>query len=350
MFQLAKDIHITCSPLLLNNFAAFEKTKNMNTDLFLRILFYSSKIGISLARPLRASQNVDNIPIHNIFNDNPTIFGKSLTMIKQSNINFLHQCTSADGSVLLPYRDAIQRNSTSKPGTIIPRWYQHIINTVTCTNSWRLLSDYIRSPTSTVAVLPSAALSSTLITPLQRVSVPERNIRAGFWCAVWHTTTNSPIIGKAIYTAPTVLRFQHWIPIINTNDSSLPLTPTSRKLQLEECNGCSIHNDSIDHRRANAASYLDQFPCRIACKHNDAVKLIMRPTTTFTREKPLDFNTTLANLTSDIRASFSLATNATQVSHQHHQYERGTVQLSFLHNNTAHDFTSDTRTTKKTVF
>ena len=82
MFQLAKDIHITCSPLLLNNFAAFEKTKNMNTDLILRILFYSSKIGISLTRPLRASQNVNNIPIHTIFNENPTIFGKSLNMIK----------------------------------------------------------------------------------------------------------------------------------------------------------------------------------------------------------------------------------------------------------------------------
>src|SRR5437763_11171635 len=325
MFQLAKDIHITCSPLLLNNFAAFEKTKNMNTDLFLRILFYSSKIGISLARPLRASQNVDNIPIHNIFNDNPTIFGKSLTMIKQSNINFLHQCTSADGSVLLPYRDAIQRNSTSKPGTIIPRWYQHIINTVTCTNSWRLLSDYIRSPTSTVAVLPSAALSSTSTTPLQRVSVPERNIRAGFWYAVWHTTTNSPIIGKDIYTAPTVLRFQHWIPIINTNDPSLPLTPTSRKLQLEECTGCIAHKDVTDpRRRANTNSYLDQFPCRIACKHNDAIKLSIRPTTTFSQDKPFDVNTTLANLTSDIRASFFPATNTIHVPHQPYQYECST--------------------------
>src|SRR5437763_16533069 len=100
----------------------------MNTDLILRILFYSSKIGISLTRPLRASQNVDNIPIHNIFNDNPTIFGKSLTMIKRSNINFLHQCTSADGSVLLPYRDAIQRNSTSRwhnYSKMVPTHYQH---------------------------------------------------------------------------------------------------------------------------------------------------------------------------------------------------------------------------------
>src|SRR6266496_4632395 len=121
MFQLAKDIHITCSPLLLNDFAAFEKTKNMNTDLILRILFYTSKIGISLIRPLRASQDVNNIPIHKIFNENPTIFGKSLNMIKRSNIKFLHQCTSADGTVLLPYKIAIQRNSTYRPGTIVPK-------------------------------------------------------------------------------------------------------------------------------------------------------------------------------------------------------------------------------------
>ena len=239
-------------------------------------------------------------------------------MIKRSNIKFLHQCTSADGSVLLPYRDAILRNSTSRPGTIVPRWYQHIINTVTCNNSWRLSHNYIQSLTSAVAVLPPATLSFTSTTPLQQIPVPKRNIKAGFWCAVWNSITNFPITRKAIYTAPTVLRFQYWVLIINTNDLSLLLTPTSRKLQLEECNGCIVHNDSIDHRRANAASYLDKFSCRIACKHNDTVKLTIRPTTTFTHDKPFDFNTTLANLTSDIQASFFPATNTTQVPHQPH--------------------------------
>src|SRR5688572_33499100 len=105
LFQLAKDLHISFSPLLLTQFTAFTKTKSMNTDYIFCILFFASKLGLSLARPLRASQNVDNIPIYTLFENNPMAYGKYLHMIKRSNIQHLHQCTSADGTVLLPYRE-----------------------------------------------------------------------------------------------------------------------------------------------------------------------------------------------------------------------------------------------------
>ena len=169
----------------------------------------------------------------------------------------------------------------------------------------RIKEEFCRSASDSLSARPTTSAA-----PFQQVSVPQRNIRAAHWCATWNESTNSPIIGKAIYTAPTIFRFQHWIhvtaPTANTNTS---LTPTSRPLQLRECDGCSLNNDVVGHRRNNAAYYLDQFPCRLSCSHDKALKLSINPTTIFNREATLTFNTSMARLSADIRISFEHMAN-----------------------------------------
>src|SRR4051812_44468669 len=144
LFQIAKDINIPFSPLLLDNFKTFSKTKIMNTNLILRIISFASEIGISFARPLQASQSVDDTLIYTLFDNNSGLYSSSLHMIKRSSIQYLSQCTSADGSVMLPYRDAFKRNSVANPGTRILKWYQHIISHVCHNNSLRIKDEFIR--------------------------------------------------------------------------------------------------------------------------------------------------------------------------------------------------------------
>src|SRR5436190_23229856 len=190
LFQIAKDNNIPFSPLLVNNFSAFTNTKYIKTDYIFSVLLFSSSLGISLARPLQASRSVDYTPIYSLFCKNPSLYASSLSMIKRSNIQFLHQCTTSDHSILLPYRDAFSRNSFERPGTITPKWYQHIINYITHSSSFRITDDFI----------PSQRHSMTVSTNLSTVPVPERNIRAAFWCASWDDNNNSPTLGKAFYT------------------------------------------------------------------------------------------------------------------------------------------------------
>ena len=109
------------------------------------VLLFSSILGISLARPLQASRSVEYTPIYSLFCENPSLYASSLPMIKRSNIQFLHQYTSNDNSVLLPYRDAFTQNSAERPGTITPKWYQHIINKVTHSNSFRITDDFVQT-------------------------------------------------------------------------------------------------------------------------------------------------------------------------------------------------------------
>src|SRR5204862_1628202 len=121
--------------------------------------------GTSLASPLQASRSVEYTPIYSLFCENPSLYACSLPMIKRSKIQFLHQCTTSDNSILLPYRNAFSRNSTERPGTITPKWYQHIINQVTHHNSFRITDDF--TPSHHNSVIASTILST--------VPVPERN-------------------------------------------------------------------------------------------------------------------------------------------------------------------------------
>ena len=95
--------------------------------------------------------------------------------------------------------------------------------------------------------------------------------------------------------------------------------------------------------------YLNSFPCKYTCQHNNVLKLTILSTTRFDRSIILKFNTTLANLTSDIRASFQLssvtASSSQQNSLQSYNYSRNS--LIFKHNLTAHSITHNLRTAIK---
>src|SRR4051812_20992812 len=312
----------------------------MNTNLILRIISFASEIGISFARPLQASQSVDDTLIYTFFDNNSGLYSSSLHMIKRSSIQYLSQCSSADGSVMLSYRDAFKRNSNANPGTRTPKWYQQITSHVCHHNSLRIKDEFIHQ------LVPTNV--SSINRPFEQAPVPQRNIRAAFWCSTWDNNTQSPILGKAVYTHPSGLQFQHWIPIISvSNNTSTSLTPTSSRLQLKECEGCHFNNH-YTHQRTS--QYLDQFPCRISCQHNDALKLTIRPTTLFDREVTLKFNTTLANLTSDIKASFTPITVPSSQLPVSQSYEHGRVSLNFTNNSVAHNINTDTRTAIKSIF
>src|SRR4051794_17587142 len=340
LFQIAKDINIPFSPLLLDNFKTFSKMKIMNTNLILRIISFASEIGISFARSLQASQSVDDTLIYTLFDNNPGLYSSSLHMIKRSSIQYLSQCTSADGTVMLSYRDTFKRNSNANPGTCTPKWYQHITSHVCRNNSLRIKDEFIHQ-----LVLTNV---TSINRPFERAPVPQRNIRAAFWYSTWNNNTQSPILGKAVYTHPSSLQFQHWTPIISVlNNTSTSLTPTSSRLQLKECEGCHLNNN---YTRRRTSQYLDQFPCRISCQHNDTLKLTIRPTTLFDRAATLKFNTTLANLTSDIKASFTPITDQPIQRPISRQYEYGRVSLNFTYNSVTHNINTDTRTTIKSIF
>ena len=95
----------------------------MNTDLIFRIIFHAFNIGISFVTPFQASRSVNTTYIYSLFDDNSKLYSSSLHMIKRSGIQTLSQCTSADSSALLPYRDAFKCNSPAHPDTKLLKWY-----------------------------------------------------------------------------------------------------------------------------------------------------------------------------------------------------------------------------------
>src|SRR3954447_5642824 len=75
LFQIAEDLNIPFSPLLLKSFDVFSKTNIMNTNLVFCIIFYASKIGISFATTtLRASRSVNNTYIFTLFENNSGLY------------------------------------------------------------------------------------------------------------------------------------------------------------------------------------------------------------------------------------------------------------------------------------
>src|SRR5215213_7413793 len=93
------------------------------------------------------------------------------------------------------------------------------------------------------------------------------------------------------------------------------LTPRSRHLTLTECSGCPLDNSSTDTTRSTNSHYFNQFPCRICLPHNEVVKLNVLLKKKFSCDLPMEFNTTLTNITSDINACFNAPTNRLTIDH-----------------------------------
>src|SRR4051812_12125396 len=174
LFQIAEDLNIPFSPLLLKSFDAFSKTNIMNTNLVFHIIFHASKIGVSFSTTtLWALQNVDNTYIFTLFENNSGLYSSSLHSIRRPNIKTLNQCTSTDGTVLLQYRDVFKKNSQAHSGSRMPKWYDHLVVNTCHANSLRLREEFIQQQLSN---------NNSIITlPFNRFPVSERNIRVASW-------------------------------------------------------------------------------------------------------------------------------------------------------------------------
>src|SRR5436305_13894340 len=186
--------------------------------------------------------------------------------------------------------------------------------------------------------------------PFTRVPVSDNHFRAAFWCASWDSSTQSPILGKVIYTYKLDFHFQHWVPVLDYSSSTQSsLTLTSSKLKLRECEGCHLNANYIARR--TSTTYLNLFSCKITCAYNDVIKLLIIPTTRFDREITLKFNTTLFNLTLDIRAcyhsSLVMASSSPQFPLLSYNFSR--LALSFTHLVVTYHVNTDARFTVKSI-
>src|SRR3990170_454224 len=341
LYNIAQMLCIPHSPLLLRNFSAFTKTKIFRTDSLFRILFFSHRIGISFADPAEASLSVDHHPIYEFFHNNSTLFAKSLQSITRSNIQFLHQCSSADSSAMMYYKDAFHMNNPLlRASPITPNWYKHVIKQVAHPNSNRILSQFVRnSPTSC---------------PLNRVDTPSRNYRPSFWCAKWNLKTYQPIIGKAIYTDTKSFKYQHWSLATSSHPNTTRLTPGSQMLTLQRCSGCQLHNDT-NTRSSN--HYIHSFLCRIVTEHHNVIQLNVK---TLERFDPSSdsavFNSTYNNVTSDIHASFTTTPTLSSPSSSlipspsGDSFDDGQLSLSFIDNSSTRRINTQARAITKDIY
>src|SRR2546430_514789 len=144
LYQIAKDINIPFSPLLLECFKPFMKTTIMTTNLVFRIIYHAFNIGISFVTSLQALRSVEHTYIYTLFDNDSGLYSRSLHSIKRSNIHTLDQCTSADSSILLPFKEAFCRNNPSDhSGNRAPKWYQHVIAHSCHKNSIRIKDEFL---------------------------------------------------------------------------------------------------------------------------------------------------------------------------------------------------------------
>ena len=67
--NLQDSLYLPFSPFVLTHeeFSVFHFTKSFRHDLIFRVLFFSSKLGITFARPLQASRSVGDISLFMLF-------------------------------------------------------------------------------------------------------------------------------------------------------------------------------------------------------------------------------------------------------------------------------------------
>src|SRR6185369_4437535 len=80
--NLQSSLCLPFSPLILEieEFDVFKFTKQFRHDLIFRLIYFSSKLGIRFARPLRDSRNVGDTPLFTLFKDDSGLFARSLKM------------------------------------------------------------------------------------------------------------------------------------------------------------------------------------------------------------------------------------------------------------------------------
>src|ERR1043165_3013434 len=145
--NLQTSLYLPFSPLVLKQeeFSVFHFTKSFRHDLIFRILFFSSKLGITFARPLQVSRSVDDPPLVMLFRDKPNLLAKSLHIIHKYNVKRLSHCFTQDGLSMMTYQELTRSRSNAAPTALSSRWYSHVTLQVTESNSHRLKSEYLTS-------------------------------------------------------------------------------------------------------------------------------------------------------------------------------------------------------------
>jgi hypothetical protein len=314
LYDIKIDLHIPFSPLLLDEFTAFEKTNTFRCDFIFRFLAFAKPLGISFARTLPAATSPSVLPMHHtpiytLFKDHPDLYQKSLHLFKKHCITFLSDCLDKDSLSVLPFRDIIKKNSVFPPSHIVPKWYQHVVKTSAVSPDSIRLSDLYKARSQQLD--PSAPLFT--FTPssdhgFSHIQVPRRQYRNSFWAATWNSFTNEPVFGRVLKNAPTRVVVQHWIRrTLNQESAPTELTPSSQPLRLVECPGCSLHDLScIRIGNHPPDSRLINQPCLFAGSHETFVDLkFLQQGLPQEGEHVQILRTTFFHLSSSLRLIFS---------------------------------------------
>ena len=267
-------LHITFSPLLLDQFSSFIKLPISRLDYLFRLLQFTSSYNIRFAQSSQPLSAIDShTPIYTLFQNDPSLYAKSVYLLKKHNIRYLSDCIAPDGLSISPFRDVIFRNSEHPPSQIIPKWYHHIVkSTAVHKDSLRLAQHYQIAQRS----LPLfTALEDSFYSELETIHIPSRQVKNSFWCATWDTNTNSPIFGRVVKNSPSIVHIQHWVnntptPSMNTTSS---LTPQSQPLQLIACTGCTLHDATASRHGSRVDSRIVDIPCLFKAPHSSYMDL-----------------------------------------------------------------------------
>src|SRR2546421_159256 len=275
LYTIRADLNLQHSPLILTNFSAFSKTVRFRTDFIFRLISFASKLRIAFARPLSAPQNMEVIkhtPIFELFHDSPEIYAKNLYLFKKHNNTHLSDCLSDDGLIILPFKDIIKKNSIHPPSAIIPVWYHTLISKTSVSERSLRLKDIITA-THQHYNLDNLTAPNDADTPLPVTTPPLKPNSFSYWCAAWDDDSNSPIFGRLFINSKHHVTVQHWIRTVDTSDSAF--TPTSQKVSLVACSGCSLNNPTKLLRRQSAKPNrrISHLPCVFNIEHEETVSL-----------------------------------------------------------------------------
>src|SRR5436305_1648044 len=163
--EIQRYFNLPFSPLFLDNFDSFKNCKRFKDDYILQIIYHASLINIRFAKPQYTNpQDFIHTPIHYLFTNNPSLYAKSLPLLRKHNITFLSDCINDEQTSLLPYRDIIIKNSFFPPGKI-PRWFKYISQrTAAHPLSLQLADQYKYNDTSTTSAL-NLSIDNIIIRP-----------------------------------------------------------------------------------------------------------------------------------------------------------------------------------------
>jgi hypothetical protein len=364
MYSLQQSLHIPYSPLFINNFSPFSRMQIFKTDFILKLLSFTSELGIHFMNPNNIPPiKLHHTPLYLLFKDNPILYNQSVKAFKKYKIAYVSDFISNDGIIFLPLSEIIHRNSDYRIPPHIPKWYTFITSNITVSpNSIRIKDEY-KAAQLQLNRPPTSLLDSRNLLPT--VDIPKTKRRVSYWCAMWDNIIDKPIYGRVVKNSPQDdIVIQHWIKNISPapSSSSKSFTPKSKPLVLKECPGCPLHDHDTHQRNGHnhrIDRYLLQYPCLSFSSHERTLNLRHLQQSRYTREddsvESHTLRTTEFQLIPQIKASLS-ATSPTS-GHQlstpipNNNINPQELDLYFTHNsNSIKVTTPNTRHCLKSLF